>query len=361
MSYWQNLLHISLEASPWLLLGFLAAGAIKLWIPEVLLQRWLGGNGVWPVTKAALIGAPLPLCSCGVLPAALGLRRSGASKSATLSFLIATPETGVDSIALSYVLLGPVMAVIRPVAAITSAIATGLLAGQIEDSMRSAQSPACASDCGCSQKPLAAVVQPGFLTQARGEGSDSGASGTQSKWKAALGYALVDMVDDLLLWLALGLGLAALILTLVPPMAMAQWGSGLPAMLLMLLIGIPMYICATASTPVAAAMLVAGISPGTVLVFLLAGPATNMATLGLLRKEMGTPTLWIYLVGVCVSSILLGLLTDLMVSVLGWDIQAQINATAETLPEWVEIGAAVVLLVAAGNVLLRRLRRLLPK
>lgn len=127
-AFLENFIEVSLEAAPWLLFGLLAAGLIKVWIPESFMKRVLGGKGSWPVIKGAFIGAPLPLCSCGVLPAAIGLRRSGASNGATLSFLVATPETGVDSIGVSYVLLGPFMTVVRVIAAVMSAIITGMLA-----------------------------------------------------------------------------------------------------------------------------------------------------------------------------------------------------------------------------------------
>ena len=118
----KNFIDLFLDSAPWLLLGLILAGLLKVFVPMVWMQKQLGGHGFKTVVKAALLGAPLPLCSCGVIPAAVGLRRSGASKAATTSFLVSTPETGVDSIAVSYVLLGPFMAIVRPIAAITSAI-----------------------------------------------------------------------------------------------------------------------------------------------------------------------------------------------------------------------------------------------
>lgn len=232
MAILENLADISLEAAPWLLLGFLCAGLIKAWLPADLINRWLGGDGVWPVTKAALIGAPLPLCSCGVLPAATSLRRNGASRSSTVSFLIATPETGVDSLALSYALLGPVMALIRPVAAIGSAIFTGLLTLLFGAERARAQAPADGDmlavfeeSCGDNQCSDKRCTTPPVTRQ-----------GLISRTLDGLRYGLVDMVDDLVLWLAFGLLLAALMQTFAPPMLLADWGSGLPAMLLMLLV-----------------------------------------------------------------------------------------------------------------------------
>ncbi|MCF6280854.1 MAG: SO_0444 family Cu/Zn efflux transporter [Candidatus Polarisedimenticolaceae bacterium] len=344
MEYLHNLLTLALDAAPWLLLGFLAAGLMKAWVPEDALSRWLGGSGIWPITKAALIGAPLPLCSCGVLPAALALRRSGASKGSTISFLIATPETGVDSIAVSYVMLGPVMAVIRPIAAILSAIFSGLLTSIAPDNIKPS-SPTCSSieipvesECnsGCCSESVES--SPSFVARTLG----------------GIRYALGEMVEDLIIWLTIGLLLAALVTTLVPPMAMASWGSGLPAMLAMLLVGIPMYICATASTPIAAALIFSGVSPGTALVFLLAGPATNIATIGIIRQEMGTYALATYLSGIVISSLTLGLLTDWFILSQGINIQGQIDASAEWMPSWVAYLSATILLAASLKILAQK-------
>ncbi|ALP54825.1 permease [Candidatus Tenderia electrophaga] len=356
MAILENLADISLEAAPWLLLGFLCAGLIKAWLPADLINRWLGGDGIWPVTKAALIGAPLPLCSCGVLPAATSLRRNGASRSSTVSFLIATPETGVDSLALSYALLGPVMALIRPVAAIGSAIFTGLLTLVFGAERARAQVPADGDmlavfeeSCGDNQCSDKRCTTPPVTRQ-----------GLISRTLDGLRYGLVDMVDDLVLWLAFGLLLAALMQTFAPPMVLADWGSGLPAMLLMLLVGIPTYICATASTPIAAALLIAGVSPGTVLVFLLAGPATNIATMGVIHQEMGTKVLIAYLTGIAVSSVGFGLLTDALLQAYGIDVHAQVSAAPDWLPAWLVYSAATVLLLAAVVSLAKRLQQRLP-
>ncbi len=345
MEIFSNLAEIFLDAAPWLLLGFVAAGLIKILLPDDLLNHWLGGEGLWPITKAAVIGAPLPLCSCGVLPAAMSLRRGGASHSSTISFLIATPETGIDSIALSYALLGPVMAVVRPIAAIISAIFTGLLSSFIsptaienhhnDHSSRYSDH----NKHSCCDKP------------------EQGQTGFLSRSNSALRYGLVEMVDDLVLWLIFGLLLAAAMKTWAPPMLLADWGSGLAAMLLMLLVGIPTYICATASTPIAAALLLAGISPGTVLVFLLAGPATNIATMGVIHKEMGKTVLINYLIGICVSSIAIGLMTDSLLTTFEIDILAQVSMTETWMPAWLTYLSATILLTAAMISLSKMLRR----
>lgn len=328
-----NTLELFLDAAPWLLLGLAAAGLIKAWVPDALIARWLGGHGSWPVVKAAFIGAPLPLCSCGVIPAALALRRGGASKGATVSFLVATPETGVDSVAISYAMLGPFMAIMRPVTAIFSAIFSGLLATLAPEPVKKPSpfaiqviSGASCSGGDCCTPRAAATPDNAVQRTLRG-----------------LRYAVTDILDDIAPWLLAGLIAAGAIVTWIPPMSLAEWGSGLPAMLLMLLIGIPMYICATASTPLAAGLLLAGVSPGTVLVFLLAGPATNLATLAILRKELGLYILTAYVAGIAITSVCFGLLTDLLVGHLNINIQAQLTNAEEAIPFWLAAVSAIML------------------
>lgn len=340
VEFFNNTLALYLDAAPWLLLGLVAAGLIKAWVPDTWLTRWLGGRGLWPVTKAALIGAPLPLCSCGVLPAAIGLHRGGASRSATVSFLIATPETGADSIAVSYALLGPFMTAVRPIAAVLSAIFTGLLSTLVPEPKGEPASVAASCDGCCSGS--CSPPAPAALS-------------AWKKGRQGLRYAATEILDDISLWLAVGIVLAGMVATFVPSQALAEWGSGLPAMVLMLLVGVPMYICATASTPVAAALLLAGISPGTVLVFLLAGPATNIATLAVVRKELGNWVLVAYLMGISVSSIGLGLLTDLIAVTMEVDILAELGKGSELVPAWLAWGSAVLLLVLAIKPLRRKM------
>ncbi|HEY0634222.1 MAG TPA: SO_0444 family Cu/Zn efflux transporter [Gammaproteobacteria bacterium] len=338
-----NFVDLALDAAPWLLLGLLAAGLIKAWLPDEVIGRWLGGRGGWPVVKAAFVGAPLPLCSCGVVPAALALHRGGASRGATVSFLVATPETGVDSVAVSYAMLGPFMALVRPIAAILSAIATGLLAALVPEPAK-------------KPSPFAIKVVSGSACNG-GDCCAPKAVAPANAWQRTLlglRYALTDILDDIALWLLLGLVAAAAIVTWLPPLALAEWGSGLPAMLLMVLVGIPMYICATASTPLAAGLLLAGVSPGTVLVFLLAGPATNLATLAILRKELGNRVLTAYLTGIVIASIAFGLLTDLLIGATGLDIPAQLVSHDTLIPHWFATGCALLLFVFAIKPLRRR-------
>ena len=283
---------MTLASAPWLLGGFLLAGAIYVLVPIGKVSRHLGGSGVGGVFKAALFGIPLPLCSCSVIPVASSLRKQGASRGAFTSFLISTPETGVDSIAISYALLGPLLAIVRPVAAFITAITAGLLMGADEDADRATTTEQSAKDtsCECAEAPTPSGM---------------------SKIPAAIRYGLVDMIADLAPWLVLGFALAGLATALIPAGFLEQHlGGGLPAMLLMLVVGLPLYVCATSSTPIVAALIARGLSPGAALVFLLVGPATNLATMVIVSRDLGRRGLAIYLITIAVVAVLFGLLID---------------------------------------------------
>ena len=248
----ENFIALFMESAPWLMLGLTVAGIMKVLVPSQLMAKHLGKPGPMSTVKAALFGAPLPLCSCGVIPAALGLRRSGASKAATTSFLISTPETGVDSISISYAMLGPFMAIIRPIAAITSAIAAGILVGK-EDSIPASAGSQPAEACCASKTP-----EPESCCNS--EKADIYQPTAVDKLIEGLRFTYIDLVKDIALWLVIGLGFAALIKTYVPNEFLLQWGDGFMAFVVMALVGVPMYICATASTPIAAGLLFSGIT-----------------------------------------------------------------------------------------------------
>ncbi len=372
VSIWE----VAAEAAPWLLLGLLAAAVIKAWVPTGLISRQLGRRGVRSVGIASVIGIPLPLCSCGVLPTALGLRRQGASKPATVSFLVSTPEIGLDSFALSYALLGPFMAIARPISALFSALVAGLSAlafgkadegaGRAEAATRADDASGCASASDCCQgegqgdgehvdrSPLAAGAHAHHDEAAR---SHATVDGPLARLGDGLRYVFTQLLDDIKWWLAIAIVVAGIVMA-VPQWQdlLAQWGSGPLAMLVMLVIGIPLYVCATGSTPIAAALLVAGVSPGTVLVFLLAGPATNIGSVAILRKELGTWTVIGYLAAIAVTAMTAGLVTDYVAAGIGYSFAQQAEHAHHLMPAWAQHGAAIVLiLVAIGP--LRRLAR----
>ncbi|NOQ89347.1 MAG: SO_0444 family Cu/Zn efflux transporter, partial [Gammaproteobacteria bacterium] len=335
-----NIWLVFLDTAFWSLIGLLAAGSIKSFISEDTMQRWVGGRGIGAILRAALFGAPLPLCSCGVLPAAIGLRRAGASKEATVSFLISTPETSVDSVAVTYALMGPVMAIFRPVAALVNAVGTGLLTTLIADDSLPEKAKdnvgAAAVGSCCASRPETNEVS---CCAEKQDGADKNQSDKPGSNKPApnklwqvLSYAGADLLDDISQWMAFGIVLAGIMMTFIPPDWLAQWGGGLSAMLVMLVVGIPMYICAVASTPVAAGLLLAGVSPGAVLVFLLVGPATNIASFALLKQELGLKVTAMYLSGLSIFSLMMGLLLEWLLEVQNWQVEASLGEAHAMLP-----------------------------
>ena len=336
--FFNNLIQLSLEIAPWLIVGLVASGLLQALSPKRLIARILGKPGLGSIIRAAIVGAPLPLCSCSVIPLAVDLRRQGASRGATASFLVSVPETGVDSIAVTYAMLGPFMTIARPIAAIFSAICAGLGVELIKDEPADRE-PAAPTSCGCSQSKPAAT--PGSCCHTEAPPKPT----ALSKLIEGQRYAFTTLFGDIARWLAIGILVAAVALTLVDPGQIAQWGSGLPAMLAITAIGIPLYVCATASTPIGAAMLYAGVSPGTVIVFLLVGPATNIATLGIARNEFGTAGAIRYFIAVAGSAIVMGLLTDLLVKDLSINIAEHVHEHAEFFPAWLAATSAIVLVV----------------
>lgn len=282
-------LDIINEMSPYLLLGFLLAGIMHAFIPDGWYVKYLSGNTIRSVVNAAVFGVPLPLCSCGVIPTAMSLRREGASKGAVVSFLIATPQTGVDSIFATYSLMGLPFAVVRPVAAFFTAIIGGTFVNMD----------------ACRQK------------ESYGAGRESDVkieAGTERKHVSlggrcveALKFGFVEMMEDIGKWLVAGLVVAGLITVLVPDEFFETFkNSTTLSMLLVLCVSVPMYICATGSIPIAVALMMKGLTPGAALVMLMAGPACNVASILVVNKVLGRKTLFIYLAAIVCGSMLFG-------------------------------------------------------
>lgn len=322
-----------IASSPYLLLGLGLAGAVKALIPEATIARLLGHDGFSGILRAAAVGVPLPVCSCGVVPLAVALRRKGASAPATMSFLITTPESGIDSILLSWGLLGPVMAIARPLASFASALLAGGLSllAPVAGNGRSGPEPVarpCGAAGGCGCHAEADEAPPGLASR--------------------LFHATRELFDDLVFWMWLGIVTAGLLAALLPhDLAALGLGSGLGPMLLLLLVGIPLYVCASSSTPVAAALLLKGVSPGAALVFLLVGPATNAASLLLLHRTFGRRFILSYLAGIGLGAVVSGLALDALVDAAGWPIAPGL----EPGPEGDETGPAALAATALFVVL----------
>lgn len=326
------------EAAPYVLFGFLVAGLLKALLPDAWMTRHLGGRGPLSVIKAALVGVPLPLCSCGVVPAALGMRRQGAGPGATTAFMISTPETGVDSLAVTWAMIDPLMTLLRPLAAFITALSAGLAANLLpERYLRTGSATPVAAGCGCGGSCSSSV------------GGIAGAMPLRASLRArlqnGLGEAFGEMLADVGVWLLAGILLAAGISLLLPPEYFAHaLGGELMSMLVMLLVGVPLYVCASSSTPIAASLLLKGLSPGAALVFLLSGPATNVTTITVMTRSFGPALTAVYVASIAVCSIGFGLLTNRLYMALGYDIHAVVGAMNETLPAWMGTLSALLLL-----------------
>lgn len=323
---WETLL----EMAPFLLFGFLMAGILSVVVSPTTVERHLGTGRVRPVVKAALFGVPLPLCSCSVIPVAASLRQHGANRAATTSFLISTPQTGVDSIFVTYSLLGLVFAIFRPVAAFISGVVGGLVVSGMDKSDDDGATPEEKPACCCH------------------------AEHKTNKFIHGLRHGFVVLPRDIAGPLLIGLFIAGLIGALVPEDYFGNGlGGGLAAKFVMMGLSIPVYVCATATVPVAAALIAAGLSPGAALVFLMAGPATNAATITTVWSTMGKRTALLYVAVVGVSAIVAGIVLDLVYTQTG--VLPEPSAH-HMLPEATRVALAVLLLVVLGAAKLPRMR-----
>jgi HflK protein len=336
------------QASVFLLFGFLLAGVLAVVVPEKALSRLFRKGKIKSVFWAAAIGAPLPLCSCGVVPAALGLRRQGATPGATAAFLIATPETGVDSISLSYALTDLVTTVFRPVAAVVTAITAGIwinFLGMGRTQAAADHSEPQAAGAGDTGQACAHdhTHDHGHDVNERPAESGSGLRYTAGR---IYRYAFHQLLDDTSYWVLLGIVLSGVVAAAMPPTFFERYlNNELASMLVMLLISMPIYVCASEATPLAAALVMKGLSPGAALVFLLAGPATNIGSLVVLMKFLGTRVVAIYLSSIVIVTLLAGFALNWTYRVLGLDPRATFGAATSFIPEPVKIASAVLLIV----------------
>ena len=360
------------EMSPYLLLGFLVAGVLHVLIPASLVQKHLGRGGLWPIVKSALIGVPLPLCSCGVIPVAAAMRREGASRGATVSFLLSTPQTGVDSILVTYSLLGPLLAVYRAVVAFLTGLIGGVAIEAAEHNGDTAPQAVSLNQCSCcdescevcemAHQVLYQSTAAGSCcedsscscsepVQARGQADPCGcqdgcdtapAPRSGNNVARMLHYGFVTLPRDIGKPLLIGMVIAGVITAAIPHDFFAPYlGNGLAAMLVMMAIGIPMYVCSTSSVPIAAALISAGVSPGAAFVFLVTGPVTNAAEIATIWRMLGKRTVAVYLATVVACSLGFGFALDWIIATTGWQVSPVV--TSQTAEE-VNIAFSLVLL-----------------
>lgn len=275
--------------SPYLLFGFIAAGAATLFISAQTVERHLGSRGFLSIFKAALLGMPLPLCSCGVIPVSMSLYKHGASRGATISFLLSTPQTGLDNIFIVYSLLGPVFAVFSPIVAMVSGLTGGILVS-LFDRRPTENHATCTSACCARTKKENRILK-------------------------ALRYSFWVLPADIGKAMLVGLAIAAVLSAVIPDDFFAvsmTAGGGILAMVMMMAVGIPMYVCSAASVPIAAALIEKGLNPGAAMVFLMTGPATNAAAITTLWSTLGKRTAIIYLISVVITAFAAGIVLDMI-------------------------------------------------
>ncbi len=319
------------EMSPYLLFGFLVAGLLSVLVSESLVRRHLGGRGLLPLLKASVLGVPLPLCSCGVIPVSMSLHKHGASKGSTIAFLLSTPQTGIDSIFVTLSLLGPVFAIFRPLVALI----TGLVGGSIVDAITTRDPTEGSGRKDCQDE----------CCNSNGKG----------KIARAFRYGFVTLPRDIGKAMLVGLLVAAVLSAVVPNDYLAEsWLAQYPllAMVVMLFLGIPVYVCATASVPVAAVLIMKGLSPGAALVFLMTGPATNAASFATIWKALGRKTAIAYLAAVAGCALASGALLDYASR--GFDFEVFVKPGRMLPPVVMYISAIVLLAVLAAGILSKK-------
>ncbi len=290
------------DMAPYLMIGLAVAGVLHVMLRKDFVARHLGSDSAWSVVKAALLGVPLPLCSCGVVPTALSLRKGRASEGAVMSFLVSTPQTGVDSIVATYGMMGPVFAVFRPMAALLMGIGSGLAVrfGRKTGAAATAEAPAAGFECViCS-------------------GVEEHSHGVLEKVRATLRYAFGTFLDDIALQLVVGIVVSGLISFFVPDGFFERSiNNDLLGMGMMVVVGIPLYVCATASIPIALALMLKGLSPGAAFVFLAVGPVTNAASMVLITRAMGKRFMAVYLLSTTLGAILAGFVLNAVFGTIG--------------------------------------------
>ncbi len=360
--YFSEFMFLLNEMSPWLLFGLVFAGILKVYFPQKHIDKYLGKSDFKSAVNASILGVPLPLCSCGVIPTGISFYKNGASKGAVNSFLISTPQTGVDSIFATYSMLGWPFAVLRPLVAFSTGILGGVLTNwlikdkpvskpitnpmfvglKMDVPKAKVASVTCSDDvCGC---------QPSATKEAH------------SLVRVA-NYAFIELLQDIAKWLIIGFAAATLISVLLPDGFFSMFkGYGIFEILIVLVASVPLYICATGSIPIAAVLLMKGVSPGAALVFMMAGPATNVATITVLAKTMGRKSLFIYLGSIIGGSVFFGLLTNWLIP--ADFILSKMNhnhgdgMSHEMLPPWVGIISSVILIVSiVGGYFIERIQK----
>ncbi|MBU4304600.1 MAG: permease [Candidatus Omnitrophica bacterium] len=314
-----------LDVAPYLLFGMAVAGLLHIFLGKEFISQQLGKGGIVSVIKATLLGVPLPICSCGVIPVVSALEKDGAHKSSLLAFLVSTPTSGVDSILATYSLLGPLFAVFRPLAAVVCGVTLGVADYFIE---------------GESHEPKAmpahthAAIHPVF------------------HWNEFLRYSFREIPQDIGRSLIAGILIGSAIAVFLPANLFSLHASCCLDFIIALAVGIPLYVCATGSIPIAVSLIAKGFSPGAGLVFLIVGPATNAITLAFVRAKMGKKSFYLYLINIIIVAVLMGIVFNLIWAMLGGNVSL-VTGAGKMLSFEVKLVCGVILLWVVGSGLVR--------
>ena len=331
--YFKNLYTLFIDMSFYMVIGLIFTGLLHVFVNKEWITKQVGKKGIGSVIKSSLIGVPLPLCSCGVVPTAIELGKNGATRGAVTSFLTSTPQTGVDSIIATYGMMGGFFAFFRAIAAFISGIVTGLITDIfVKDEEIHAvhiscgcgchsgeshtDTPVHSDECGCHTDHAHTDAHAHVHTSGCGCHTSASHSnmhtGFFTKLKEAFNYAFADFLSEIAKHFLIGLLIAALISTLIPTNSLSQFSGTIIPLFAMLVIGIPMYVCSTSSIPIALSLINTGLTPGAAFVFLFSGPVTNIASLSILVKSLGKKTVAIYLLCVSICALIFGFLLDLL-------------------------------------------------
>jgi uncharacterized membrane protein YraQ (UPF0718 family) len=335
--FFTALLELSHAMSPYILFGLVFAGILHELVPDTIVTKHLGNENILSVIKSTLFGIPLPVCSCGVIPLASSIKKSGASKGATLSFLISTPITGVDSILATYGMFGWIFTIYRVFTSMIIATIAGILANLLDKEKPKPTFSAFASD-----KPSFSMAPPKKEEEPISCCASEASKKEKFSVKKVLTYSFGTLLKDISKPLFIGLVLGALITIAIPQnLSEILLQYGWLSYLVAIAIAVPMYVCATASLPIAAALMIAGVSPGAAFVFLTAGPATNTVTIGVVKTMLGTKSLYIYLSSIVIGSIVFGLGLDYIFNINEIDASSLVHMSEEV--GFIEIASTTIL------------------
>lgn len=367
VAFFEFLWSSFLLLAPMLLLGLFLAGVIHVLISRNAVVRWLRHERLSSVAASAAVGVPMPLCSCSVVPVVAEMRRKGASRSSCMSFLITAPETGADSILVTHAFFGFIPAVVRPVISFVTAVVAGIFCiglirdrhdplaapqprhGDVHDHDEHEPLPTAEEDCYVSPRQLAATLAAAVRNRL-GRRRAIGAAATDGDLtfgevgRHILRYGFVEVADDILFALLVGVALGGVLYLVIPDDLMAYEYARWMAYPAMVLVGVPLYICASASTPIAAALVAKGFSPGAALIFLMTGPATNTGTIAIMVRQFGSRFASVYVGSVVAVTVVLGIVVDLVLLAFGLSVSVNLDASESPALLVVQWGGAAGLL-----------------